>query len=198
MFYLSRGELVALSVLLALLLTGASMVGYVKVHHGQGSAQEPVLVPAPADARGRQIVVRVSGAVVTPGIYGLPEGAQPADAIRAAGGATDRAAVESLSLPAPVRDGENILVPYQVPRTATETLPCSAARGRNVISLNRASKLDLESLPGIGPVYAERIIAYREKKMRGEGRGFQSTDELLNIPGIGPKRFAAIRHLVVP
>ncbi len=66
------------------------------------------------------------------------------------------------------------------------------------ISLNTATAAQLQSLPGIGPVYAQRIISYREQKMRDQGCGFQSVDELLNIPGIGPKRFAAIRDRVLP
>jgi competence protein ComEA len=107
---------------------------------------------------------------------------------------TGQADRECLDLSARVRDGEEILVPYQVPAGARKGLPFS----HETISLNRASRQELESLPGIGPVYAERIIAYRGRKMREEGKGFESTDELLNIPGIGPRRFAAVRDLVVP
>jgi len=67
-----------------------------------------------------------------------------------------------------------------------------------LISLNQATAADLDSLPGIGPVYAKRIVAYREKKKRETGKGFESVDELLNVSGIGPKRLAAVRDRVVP
>jgi competence protein ComEA len=67
-----------------------------------------------------------------------------------------------------------------------------------VISLSRATAEDLEALPGIGPVLAGRIVQYRDRLKKESGRGFASVDELLNVPGIGPKRLAAIRDQVVP
>jgi competence protein ComEA len=67
-----------------------------------------------------------------------------------------------------------------------------------LLSLNTATKEQLLGLPGIGPVYAGSIIAYREQLRREEGRGFRSVDELLNVPGIGPRRLAGLRDRVVP
>ena len=75
----------------------------------------------------------------------------------------------------------------------------AAAPGRaRLLSLNAATKEQLQGLPGIGPVYAEGIITYRERLRREEGRGFRSIDELLNVPGIGPRRLAGLRDYVVP
>lgn len=64
------------------------------------------------------------------------------------------------------------------------------------ISLNSATAAELDRLPGIGPVLAERIVQCRERLKEERGHGFESVDELLNVPGIGPKRFAAVRELV--
>lgn len=66
------------------------------------------------------------------------------------------------------------------------------------LSLNRATAHQLEALPGIGPVYARRIIEYRDQRRQANGLGFESVDELLDVPGIGPKRLAAVKDYVVP
>jgi len=77
--------------------------------------------------------------------------------------------------------------------------PGAAAPSRaRLLSLNAATKEQLQGLPGIGPVYAEGIITYRERLRREEGRGFRSIDELLNVPGIGPRRLVGLRDYVVP
>ena len=198
MFYLSRAEQVALFAILALLLTGAGVLSYAKGQHSAETGHnEPLFVPAPGGVGGG-IVLDVSGAVARPGVYRLHGAARVVDAIERAGGAAPEADLAALNLAARIHDGDRLVVPTRPdgPQSA-EKAPSAGSFARR-ISLNQATREELESLPGIGPVYAQRIVAYREKKLREGGGGFQSADELLNVPGIGPKRFAAVRHLVAP
>ncbi|MCJ7823091.1 MAG: ComEA family DNA-binding protein [Armatimonadetes bacterium] len=199
MFYLSRAEQAVLVVLVLLLLLGAGVLVHAKGQHSVGAgAREPVFVPAPGEASRGEVVVDVAGAVARPGPWHLPAGSRLTDAIAVAGGLAPGADTSGLNLAARLHDGERIVIPgAQQPRSAA---PKAAAipQPARPISLNKASATELELLPGIGPVYAERIIAYRQQKVRQEGHGFETVDELLNVPGIGPKRFAAIRELVTP
>ena len=198
MFYLSRAEQVALVAILALLLTDAGVLSYAKGQHSADTGRdEPIFVPAP-EGVGGEIVVAVSGAVAQPGVYRLNGGARVSDAVEQAGGAAPEADLAALNLAARIHDGDKLVVPTRPDGPqSVEKGPSPRAFARR-ISLNQATAEELESLPGIGPVYAQRIVAYREKKLREGGRGFQSADELLNVPGIGPKRFAAVRDLVTP
>ena len=198
MFYLSRAEQVALVAILALLLTGAGVLSYAKGQHSAETGRsEPIFVPAP-DGVGGEIVVDVSGAVAQPGVYRLRATARVSDAVERAGGPAPEADLTALNFAARLNDGDKLVVPSRSdsPQSAEKAPPVGAFARR--ISLNQATSVELQSLPGIGPVYADRIVAYREKKLREGGRGFQSADELLNVPGIGPKRFAAVRDLVTP
>jgi len=199
MFYLSRAEQVALVAILALLLTGAGVLSYARGQHSADTGRsEPIFLPAPEGGGGGEIVVNVSGAVAQPGVYRLNGGDRVSDAIERAHGPAPEADLTALNLAARLADGDKLEVPTRSdsPQSAEKAPPAGAFARR--ISLNQATADELESLPGIGPVYADRIVAYREKKLREDGRGFQSADELLNVPGIGPKRFAAVRDLVTP
>ena len=148
-------------------------------------------------------VVHVAGAVVSPGVYTLTSDSRVGDAIAAAGGALAQANVDGLNLAALVVDGERIDVPASlVPDAAPDTSgglgatpgtqnPPDAAPG--LVDLNSAGRLELESLPGIGPVRAQAIIDWRSAN-----GPFESLDALQDVPGVGPETLVAIRGLVTP
>ncbi len=124
-----------------------------------------------------------------PGLVELPGGARVADAISAAGGSMPGADLAALNLAATLVDGEQVLLPG--PAGSEVAAPESGEGGP--ISLNRATVEELDQLPGIGPVIAQRIVEYREAS-----GPFQTVDDLLLVPGIGEAKLASIRDLVVP
>lgn len=132
------------------------------------------------------IVVHVSGSVERPGLVRLPPDGRVADAVAAAGGATADADLARLNLAAPVGDGQQIVVP----EIGAGPVPASTEDGQ--VRINQATALELESLPGVGPVLAERIVAHRDKV-----GGFQVVEDLLDVPGIGEAKLASLRDLVV-
>ena len=149
---------------------------------------------APAAARaGAVLVVDVAGAVRRAGLYRLPQGSRIADAVARAGGATARAELDLVNLAAPLADGEQVLVPSRAgaaagPATAGSGPPSPTAP----VDLNSATVEQLDALPGIGPVTAQKIVDYRQAH-----GPFRSVDELDAIPGIGPARIENLRGLVV-
>jgi competence protein ComEA len=136
----------------------------------------------------------VAGAVRRAGLYRLRDGARVADAIARAGGATRRADLALLNLAAPLVDGQQVLVPRRVPPVAVEAgaaarSPTPGAR----VSLGSATVEQLDALPGIGPVTAGKIVAWRSTH-----GPFRSVDDLDEVPGIGPARIEQLRDLVTP
>ncbi len=129
--------------------------------------------------------VHVSGWVRSPGVVRLPEGSIVADAVEAAGGFKSGAVSHGINLAAPLRSGDQIFV--SGPGAQAE----DPAEDDGLIAINRASTSDLEKLPGVGPVLAERIVSYREKNGL-----FQEVEDLLDIPGIGESKLDSIRDLV--
>ena len=147
-------------------------------------------VVAPAAGETKRIVVHVAGAVRRPGLYRLEEGSRVADAIRAAGGARRRAALALLNLAAPLADGQQVLVPLR--HAGASAASPLAATPPGPVPLNSATLEQLDALPGVGPVTAQKILDYREQH-----GSFTSIDELDAIPGIGPSRLEQLRELVV-
>jgi len=152
-----------------------------------GSSEDP--------SAGLEIVVEVSGAVRNPGVYRLPAGARVADAIEAAGGYGPRVDVErataGLDLAAHLADGATVAVPSRDdPPAAAGSSPGSGGSGPGLVNLNTATSSELEALPGIGPVTAQKIIDARTE------RPFASVDELRERGLIGEKTFERLRDLV--
>jgi competence protein ComEA len=136
------------------------------------------------------LYVYVSGAVRSPGLYVLDDGARVVDVIAAAGGFTPDADERAVNLARPVNDGEQLDIPLQ--GEAPPSAPGSAgSSGDGRIDLNTADTTQLETLPRIGPAMAARIVEWREANGR-----FTSVEDLLAVPGIGDKLLEALRDLV--
>jgi competence protein ComEA len=144
------------------------------------------VAPAPV------LVVNVVGAVRRPGLYRLPQGSRIADAVARAGGATRRAQIELVNLAAPLADGTQVVVPSRAPAAAGGT-SASPSTPTGPVHLNTATLEQLDGLPGVGPVTAQKILDYRQQH-----GAFSSVDELDAIPGIGPSRLDNLRELVAP
>src|SRR6188508_1276692 len=135
------------------------------------------------------VVVHVVGAVQLPGLYRLARGKRVADAVARAGGATAKADLALINLAALVSDGQQVVVPSRAPPGAA---PDGEASG-GPVHLNSATIEQLDALPGVGPVTAQKIVDYREKH-----GAFSSVRELDAIPGIGPARLEQLTELVAP
>lgn len=158
-----------------------------------------VRVARPAAA---ESVVHVAGAVRRPGVYRLPAGARVQDAVRRAGGARPRGDVNAINLAAKVVDGQQVVVPSRTgggTGAAATAAPAGAASDGAAsapgppISLNSATAEQLDTLDGVGPATARKIIAWR-----AQHGGFRSVADLGQVPGIGPKKLAALKDRVQP
>jgi competence protein ComEA len=154
----------------------------------------PVAPAAPArtPAARPSVVVDVVGAVARPGLYHLPQGARVADAVARAGGLTRHAERAAVNLAAPIADGEQVLVAARgSPGGAVGAAGSGTATAP--VSLSSATVEQLDTLPGVGPVTAQKIVAYRQQH-----GPFTSVEALDAIPGIGPARIADLKGLAVP
>jgi competence protein ComEA len=185
--------LIALAASLALLFAAGKLLG----GSGSQAALAPPAAPPAETARAAAsaVVVDVVGAVRRPGLYRLRQGERIADAVARAGGAAARADLTLINLAAPLADGQQVVVPVRGAAAGAAAggaaAPGTAPAGP--VHLNTATLEQLDSLPGVGPVTAQKIVDYRQAH-----GAFASVDELDAIPGIGPKRLDDLRDLVAP
>lgn len=189
------GVLVAVSVGAALLVA-SQQGGQVQVVSGSnGSATESAGESGAPDASRAQLVVEVAGAVAHPGVYSLPVGSRVADAIQAAGGySTDvdpRQAETQLNLAAKLVDAELIRVPRRGDGSSAGPSSSGGARATaGLLDLNTATAEQLDTLPGIGPATAQKIIASREQQP------FRKVDDLVTRKIVSASTLAKFRSLV--
>jgi len=156
----------------------------------RGSSQVVIAAPAPLEIESsalQTLMVDVAGAVINPGVYSLPLNARVFEAIKAAGGLKKGADTSDINQARILRDGEQI---YIYPTTTSAGgISRPAVRKNGPIMINRATVKDFESLDGIGPVLANRIVSYR--KINGP---FAAVEDLLKVPGIGQSKFAQFKE----
>jgi competence protein ComEA len=188
----SHAVLVALAALVALGLIGRRLADA-----GTATTAAPPRAPLAQlkPAAPIRLVVHVAGAVRRPGVYRFRDGERVADAVARAGGSTRNADLSALNLAAPLADGVQVLVPAAAPVDAAAPSgaePSGAPVGGKV-HLSAASADELDELPGVGPVTAQKIVDWRIQH-----GPFRTLEDLDAIPGIGPARIEQLRDLVVP
>src|SRR3954447_2717958 len=198
----ARGLLIAphVSALTWLIIVGLAVLvvsGFLlSRHHGSAAASDPAPAAAalptvtPAvSSSGQEIVVDVGGGVRHPGLVTLPAGSRVADAIAAAGGPLRPADLARINLAARVSDGQLLLI--GVPGASAEA-GSGPAGSSGPVDLNSATVEQLDALPGVGPVLAQRIVDWRQAH-----GGFRTVEDLQQVPGIGARKFSDLKSLVM-
>ena len=185
-----RAIALGLVVVLALVAAARHLAGARAPSADTARAAAALAQPAAA-APANRLFVDVVGAVRRPGLYRLQDGSRVADAVSRAGGATRRADLSLVNLAAPLADGLQVVVPRRQSGSAGAAGGTTATAGP--VHLNTATLDQLDALPGVGPVTAQKILDYRQKN-----GAFTSVDDLDAVSGIGPARLDTLRDLVAP
>jgi competence protein ComEA len=206
MLDLSRRERFLVGILLALAILNVSTIYYFSSRQKPDIAfkMQSDVVPVISDSvqTEKEIMVYVTGAVKAPGVYTLQEGQRLKDAIEKAGGFLDDADLLSVNLAKRLNDEDAFYIPKVDEAEADDTKQISGSSGNEVFSkspflddgkvnINKADINELDSLPGIGPATAQKIIDYR-----AEHGPFKSIDEIKNVSGIGEKKFENIKEKI--
>lgn len=191
----TKQEKVFLVFILLLAVTGAVILYIKRPAPVVTSSPQPSQTEAPAEFKKQlreEVIVYVTGQVRNPGVYRLSSNARIADAIHAAGGASGLADLESINLAEKISDGQKVTVPVKNfgASLPPEQSALSSSQTPGKININAASQEQLESLPGIGPELAKRIMEHRKT------RPFQTAEELKDVPGIGDKKFNQLQEMI--
>lgn len=172
------------------ILLGLFLAALVWVVASTPSGESVTLRPVPTD---KPIVVHITGAVPRPGVYALPQGARIQDGISAAGGFLAEAEKTSINLAQSLEDGEKLDIPFlegASPVLATP-VPEVVSATSELVNINTASIAELDTLPGIGPTTAQKIIDYRD-----QNGPFLSTEDIINVSGIGPASYERFKDMI--
>jgi len=169
-------------------------------------------MPNPNSKDAGKVVFHVAGCVRKPGVYSLPEGERVVNAIGTAGGATQDADLDSLNLAAKIEDGSKIVVPSRNIAASGRSIALVASGGfgrksstnmqssgsdklrtpgEGVVHINSADITELQRLPGVGPSTAQKISDYRS-----QSGGFKTPEQIMDVKGIGPKKYEKMRPFV--
>lgn len=148
------------------------------------------------------VIIHITGAVKSPGVYQLKSTDRVVDALKIAGGATEEGNLDAVNLAALLKDGQKIIIPYKISKISEaennenlykniEGMYPSSATTSGKININTDNSSTLQTLPGIGPVLSERIIEYRNQNGL-----FGIIDDIKDVSGIGEKKFEGIKDLI--
>ena len=207
MFNLSNQEKITIILLLIVIIVGAGMVLYKNINNEDNfiinnasniSENNPAIqIEIPP------VIIHIAGAVNSPGVYQLKSTDRIVDAVKIAGGAAEEANLDSINLAALLKDGQKIIVPYKTYSETgkeintntynnAESMYSSSSDSTSAkININTADANMLQTLSGIGPVLSERIIEYRN-----QNGFFGVIDDIVDVSGIGEKKFEGIRELI--
>jgi competence protein ComEA len=202
MFNLSNQEKVTIIFLLIVIVIGIGIILYKNFNNednlainspsnfSENNIAEKIEVPS--------VIIHISGAVKNPGVYQLKSTDRVVDAVKIAGGITERANPDAINLAALLKDGQKVIIPYKISNQVTvesdkniEEVYSFSSSPSDQININTADDNTLQSLPGIGPVLSKRIIDYRNQNGL-----FEVIEDIKDVSGIGEKKFEGIKDLI--
>ena len=203
MFNLSKQEKITIFFLLIVIITVLGVILYNNFNFEESFTINPPVNSLENNSTVKievpPVIIHITGAVKSPGVYQLKSTERVIDAVKIAGGATEVANLDAVNLAALLRDGQKIIIPYRISKISEEennenlykNIEDMYSSTTDKININTANASTLQTLPGIGPVLSERIIEYRNQNGL-----FGIIDDIKDVSGIGEKKFEGIKDLI--